>query len=215
MNRLYLAGRMISTRERDSSALMYDLAQWIATEPTVVVRGMLLKVVPNSNKPAFDEKSGRYSDAAVMVIIGSSAILAFLVIFVTVAAICRYRERNKLSKTSTPDLTNTKEESEYHSDYVPAAVLPSPIEEAHQDDSSPLLHQEIHQSQTEYEPMLTHDYETITTSEKLVDSIRSQGELPSPIYEEMARLATPEKQGPENDENYETPEADEESSYYI
>ena len=65
---------------------MFDLQQWISSKPTIVVRGRQLMVVSN-NTESSDKQTDRYPDAAVLVIAGSLAVLAFLVIFFIITSL--------------------------------------------------------------------------------------------------------------------------------
>ena len=72
---------------------MFDMQRWISSEPTIVVRGRQLMVVSNNTESFSDKQTGRYPDAAVVVIAGSLAVLGFLAMFFIITSLCHCRER--------------------------------------------------------------------------------------------------------------------------
>ena len=63
------------------------------SEPTVVVRGERLKIVTNDTVSSIEDKTGHFLVSAVVVLVGCLAVIVFLVGFITVAVVCRQKER--------------------------------------------------------------------------------------------------------------------------
>ena len=112
----------------------------------------------------------------------------------------------------TETVTNTEEESDYYSGYVPATLSPS-ADGADYEECSTDIAKSDQQSPTDYETVEEHEYETIQYPQSHPDFMTDEGELYSPAYEEMMLMTPTAEQVEGNEGLYEVLDANREDMY--
>ena len=88
---LLYRGRIISTHDRDSTDLVEDFEKWLSSEPVVIARGEVLKVVKNptiemTSEPSEQNKASP-NDIPVSIIGGIAGVAAVFVLLIVIVIV--------------------------------------------------------------------------------------------------------------------------------